>query len=335
MKESVKELIEGVKVGAKRAHGVMTVYCLLAAREIEEDFLTLEEALATGGFSVTEVGEGGTVPELKVKNGLDRKVLMLDGEELVGAKQNRVLNVTILVGPKSESRIPVSCVEQGRWSYRSREFTSERRQMSAELRRRKAESVHSSLAAAGYFWSDQGDVWRSIAAKFSRLEATPSSTMAMADIYKEKTHALDDYVAAFKPIETQIGIAVFINGEPAGLELLPHYAAFAKCHDKITQSYALDALEYAGTDVKPKGSPTRPRVQRLLDAVANAPVETRQSVALGHDLRIASDRVIASALEYEGRILHMSVFPIADAHPAGLSGGSMRSASLRRNRMRP
>ena len=54
-------------------------------------------------------------------------LLMLDGEELVGAKKNRVLNVTVLIAAQSDTVIPVSCVEQGRWSYWSQEFGSARR----------------------------------------------------------------------------------------------------------------------------------------------------------------------------------------------------------------
>jgi hypothetical protein len=41
-----------------------------------------------------------------------------DGEQLVGAKQNRILNMTVLVAAETEVTIPVSCVERGRWGYR-------------------------------------------------------------------------------------------------------------------------------------------------------------------------------------------------------------------------
>ena len=43
---------------------------------------------------ITEVSEGGSVPELRVVNKGDARILVLDGEELRGAKQNRVLNTT-------------------------------------------------------------------------------------------------------------------------------------------------------------------------------------------------------------------------------------------------
>jgi len=61
------------------------------------------------------------VPELAVVNDGDIHVLLLDGEELRGAKQNRMLNTTILLKPKSKTIIPVSCTEQGRWNYASAE----------------------------------------------------------------------------------------------------------------------------------------------------------------------------------------------------------------------
>jgi hypothetical protein len=65
---------------------------------------------------VTELNAGGSVPELRLENNADLPVLLVDGEELVGAKQNRVLNLTILAPAKRTTVIPVSCVEAGRWA---------------------------------------------------------------------------------------------------------------------------------------------------------------------------------------------------------------------------
>ena len=47
---------------------------------------------------------------------------ILDGEVLVGAKQNRVANLSIMLPPATDTVIPVSCVEACRWSYASDNF---------------------------------------------------------------------------------------------------------------------------------------------------------------------------------------------------------------------
>ena len=192
-----KDFLEGIKVGAKQSHKNMTLYCLLAAKEADVDFMTLDEALDSGALTITEMDESGSVPELRVTNRSDQKVLMLDGEELVGAKQNRVLNVTVLIAPQSETVIPVSCVEQGRWSYRSGEFASARRAMSADLKKKKARSVRDNLRAAGSFASAQGMVWQEIDAKFVRMAAAPSPTMALSDLCESHEDMTTDYLEGF------------------------------------------------------------------------------------------------------------------------------------------
>ena len=87
-------------------------------------YLTLKEALEKRLLIVKEVSAEASVPELKVINNADVPMLLLDGEELAGAKQNRVLNTSVLVKEKSELIIPVSCTEQGRWSYQTDEFSN-------------------------------------------------------------------------------------------------------------------------------------------------------------------------------------------------------------------
>src|SRR5207247_10554658 len=69
-----------------------------------------------GMVTVGEVSQEGSVPELVVENKSHRRVLFLEGEQLLGAKQNRILNTSVLVPGGATLRIPVSCVEQGRWS---------------------------------------------------------------------------------------------------------------------------------------------------------------------------------------------------------------------------
>ena len=104
----------------------LTMFPLLrtGANPASLEYSVLDEALAAGVAEITEVSEHGSVPELKFVNRGPKPVLLVDGEELLGAKQNRIVNLTILVAANSALTIPVSCVEAGRWRSSSRAFTS-------------------------------------------------------------------------------------------------------------------------------------------------------------------------------------------------------------------
>ena len=128
--------------------------------EREPFYLTLDEALASGVDEITEVSEQGSVPDLKFINRGPQPVLILDGEELLGAKQNRIVNLTILVAANSELTIPVSCVEAGRWRSRSRAFTSApRTQFASGPRQADGAGDRLDDQRRGDRVSDQSEVW--------------------------------------------------------------------------------------------------------------------------------------------------------------------------------
>jgi hypothetical protein len=75
----------------------MAVYPLLSDYSLGLEYILLDEALGSGVIEVTEVNDHGAVPNLKIYNKSPKRVLILDGEELVGAKQNRIVNTTVLI----------------------------------------------------------------------------------------------------------------------------------------------------------------------------------------------------------------------------------------------
>ena len=103
------------------------------------------------------------MPELAFENASAGKILLVDGDELVGARQNRVVNISILVGGGQRDVIPVSCVEHGRWSYAQsapgRDFRSGNRTLFAKARAGKMGQVSSSMSERGTRASDQHAVW--------------------------------------------------------------------------------------------------------------------------------------------------------------------------------
>jgi hypothetical protein len=181
----IKEVIGRVRVGAPVVHENMTMYPLyhlysLADRgNVDPDYIVLDEALASGLAHVTEISEAGSVPELKFVNESDKAVLLADGEELIGAKQNRILNLTILVASRTETKIPVSCVEAGRWAARSAKFASSPRMHYSAGRAAKVAQVSASLSGTGQRHSNQMAIWHDIAEKMDRLGSiSPTSAMS-------------------------------------------------------------------------------------------------------------------------------------------------------------
>lgn len=333
MDENLQKFFQGISVGGEQNYRNMTLYCLLAAHEAPVDFVTLDEALSAGDIVIGELHEGGSVPELKVSNRSKSRVLMLDGEEVVGAKQNRVLNVTILIGGHSDAVIPVSCVEQGRWSYRSPGFSSQSRLMSANLKRRKSETVSMSLELEGSYRSDQGLVWEEIDSKFARMQTTRSPTGAMADLYESHSTRSSEYLKAFQPVDRQVGMGVFIDGTLAGVELVTRFQGFHAVHGKLVHSYVMDALETADGEIDSAANPSASSLRHVLRAAADAEVKRRNSVALGQDIRLESPHVLAAGLEFEGQILQLSVF-LADDKAGSGTGRPMRRASVRSRSLR-
>jgi hypothetical protein len=79
------------------------------------EYATLDEALESHWIEIAESTESGQVSQIKVINHSEHMIFLMAGEQLVGCKQNRVLNASIMVPPKAEMPLPVSCVERRRW----------------------------------------------------------------------------------------------------------------------------------------------------------------------------------------------------------------------------
>src|SRR4030042_5850467 len=162
----INNFLSELEPGELKVFKNMGIIPLFSSIDGSPTYLTLKEALEKRFLTITEVSQGGSVPELKVVNKAEIPVLLLDGEELAGAKQNRVLNTTILLKENSGTIIPVSCTEEGRWAYASREFEESGHTMNRNVRSRKVSSVSRSLKESHVYNADQGAVWEGINVPF-------------------------------------------------------------------------------------------------------------------------------------------------------------------------
>ena len=316
--------LEGIKFGDIQTHKHVTIVPLMSGNGSGPDYLTMKEAIESGLIMVTEISEGGHVPELKVINRGDKPVLLIDGEELVGAKQNRVLNTTILLRERSETVIPVSCTEHGRWSYRSAHFEESAYMMSANLRNIKNQSVSFSLQNRREFASDQGAVWDEIGVQ-ARAAGVHSATGAMRDIHEARKEDLDDWLELFPLTADQKGLLVMVNGKAVGFDMISSIDAFRVIYPKLVRSYLMDAiLEKPGkgkTDIHEKA-------ESFMSKISTCTEKRYDSVGHGQDYRYEGKKIVGSALIHENTVIHMAFFGITETEKAGrMSSLSRRKAN--------
>ncbi len=315
----MRSYLGALRLGEVRSHGPMSVFPVFGSAEVGPDYLTLSAAFRAGVLTVMEISQGGSVPQLKAQNHGEKPVLLLDGEEVKGAKQNRVLNTSILVPGKGEVVIPVSCTEAGRWAYSSPRFADSESVLYASLKEQKMEAVHQSLRSSGRFSSDQGAIWNNISQRHTLL-GVHSPTGAMKDAYESRKATLQEYVQAFPLDPHQRGLLVFLEGLVLGMEMLSREGAYAELHSRLIESYALDAVARNTTAAK---APTTEQAQEFLKEITQCGEDRYKSAGMGWDHRFRGDRVVGSALVEDGVPVHLAFF-----RPSGNSGGGEGAVHL-------
>jgi len=263
----------------------------------------LEQALGGGSFKVTEVSEGGSVPFLRAENRGANPVLILDGEELVGGKQNRIVNASLIILPGKIIDIPVSCMEAGRWNRQREDFAAGEAVFRAKSRAVQKASVTSSLRREGSYRSDQGAVWDEVSDSLAEMRA-PSATSDFRAGRAKVAQQLDSFAEAIRSFDHQVG-AIFLSKHGIlGLELLATPELFDRCLRKIVRSFAFEVL--ADEDLS---SVLRDPAAAWWEKVQQAHLSRRSSPGAGEDLRIEMPDLIGSGLLWNDALAHFSCFP--------------------------
>ncbi len=297
----------------RQAHKSLTLWPLLRADEPSGslEYVTLSDALARGHIVVDELQGGATVPHVLVTNRGPLATLVLFGEELVGARQNRVANASFLVPAHGEVVIDVSCVEQGRWSRRPGDtFSSIGGLLSHEIRRKMARHVSASRRSGGGFQADQGEVWDEVGDRV-RYSLASSASTAYQDYVGTRRRDLDELAAAFRPVPHQVGFVASIGEEIVGLEAIGRPAVFEHAFSGLLRSYLIDAIDHGLVKERRReqsGSPRFEAPEPFLEALVQAPAEARASLGLGVDVRLEDARVAACALVAD-TLVHVTAFP--------------------------
>jgi hypothetical protein len=268
-------------------------------------YLTLDEALTAGTLEITEVSEGGEVPHLKVMNAADTPVFLMAGEQLIGAKQNRVLNTSLLVPSRTGLAVPVSCVEARRWRYDSRKFASGGNTAHRRLRRLMNKQVLDNYRRTGQAASNQGEVWQEVDRKLKGM-ASVSGSAALHQAYEDHRKHLESYAEWLTVGKDWHGVVFAFNDRIAGMDLFDNPSTLTKLWPKLVRAYAIDALEEAAPAV---GSVALPTVAEWLKAVTGATAASFKSPGLGDDVRFENERLVGSCLMVGAHPVHLEIHP--------------------------
>lgn len=275
------------------------------------DYRLIDEALAAKDAVVEETSESGTVPELRLTNFSDRVILVVDGTELVGAKQNRIVNSSFLIPPKSITRIPVSCVEQGRWGYKGRTFGESAYFAAHSIRKETIRNQKEAILRGRGFASDQGKVWSRVEELSNRMRAS-SPTGALNDVFEQRKASFDVFRSGIRLEGCESGVAFFINGMFNGIELFDRPGTLSKMFPKLLSGVAIEAMDADAARLSPRRSRTPEEmagyVKRIFGELGRSLFERFDPVGIGEDWRYDGRRSFGKALCHGTDLVHLSVF---------------------------
>lgn len=322
----MKDVFPPLKLESAMGYRNLTVVPCFGGWERYQNYLLASEALGSGHLRVTETSSSGTVPELLAFNLSHCPILLIDGEELQGAKQNRILNTTVFLAPASKTRVPVSCVEEGRWNHVSDEFKSGH-YSPVSLRQRKSRDVQLNLRTRGCPESDQGAVWACVSEQVA-ASGGDAPTRALSDALDAQADVLARYHEALPYPEGACGVVAAVAGGFVAADVFDSPTTLEVLWPRLIASYAFDA---EATDLKADKTFSTRAAAVILEHVKEQKGDTFDSVGLGRDLRFEADDLIGQGLVVGNRLLHLSIFPSTFERPVRTrSGPRFRPPSQRR-----
>jgi hypothetical protein len=262
---------------------------------------------AAGGVHISE-RDDAEVPTLQVTNTSGVPVPLVEGETVTGGLQDRVLNVSVLVPAGATIDLPVSCVEQGRWSGGTA-FARGTMHATRRVLRAKSTGVAANVRASGAKHSDQGDVWSAVRFELQRVGGVSATGnfdgVGRALTARDDIAVATDEMVGLGPLAGQCGIVVAHGSRVVAADVFATPDMLA-CHwAAIVRSHLVDAPDEA------RGRPSATRALEFLHRFAAGTGEIAPGVGLGREHHITTRRLVGQALLWDDVLVHASAFALA------------------------
>ena len=269
------------------------------------DYISSEEAIGKNLIEVNEISEGGSVNNLFVINRSDKYVFFMDGDILQGAKQNRVINTSMLIAPNSKTSVPVSCVEAGRWRYSSTKFYSSGHMAPHKLRSDKAQQVKKNLELDNEYYGNQAEVWNKIN-EYEMLHKCKSFTSNLSYIYERKESEFRDFTKVFSLNPEANGIAIFVKNKILNIDLFNRDNIFREYFPKILKAAAMETY-HLKESVKPLSeAEAKYKTNDFFDNYEKLEFSIHKSLGVGQEKRFETREYTGLELDYENHLIHLT-----------------------------
>lgn len=267
----------------------MTVVPILSDTNTPFDILDLKEGLKMGLVKIEEC-DNSNIEQVKLKNNSISPLILLDGEEIAGSLQNRIISQTMIIAPKSEIKIPVNCSEKGRNTYKS-EFHYSNYMANSNTRRKKV--YNKNKLRQNVVWSSIDDL--------EKDKNTCSKTNALRDSYEKNKYDIDSYLKHFKMENNQIGVICIVENK-VGLEIFNNHSLYEKYNEMLLRSYIIDSSNKEKINISNK------ELENILDSINDDSFIKKEAVGLGKYYKISNSYGNGHILIYENNMVHASFF---------------------------
>jgi len=262
------------------------------------------EAIAAGTLEVTEK-EGGVVQELFATNKGPLPVAILEGDTLIGCKQNRVVAHSVLIAAGASAAVPVGCMQHGRWSWQGRHFSTGEMRVDVAFRKEAVRETTAAKRTQGRPALDQRRLWDKVDSRMAAY-CMESPSADYHEALFQRCYEAREQVARFRRQPRDVGVMVTYKGRLVAIEVTGHSLLWAGLADRTLPSYAFlasDPDEIEQLEKQPSDS-----TEGWLERLKQARVATFPALALGEDLEIAGDGLVGAGLQWSEQPIHVAVF---------------------------
>ena len=294
MNQYFKEFINDLEFDKEQVHNNLMFIPITLSKKHDFDFLSLNKAFEEGLVEVKELDDDGSVPEVKVYNKSEQFLIIFDGEHLIGAKQNRIVNKTIIINPFSEIVVPVSCTEAGRWHHTTEGFSKSK--YNAPMKMRKASKQGE---------DSQSEVWDHVASTI-RFAGSDSPTSSLHQVFEEMSPGFDDYREKITRLPSQVGVIIYVNGVFSGLDIVSDTDLFSDLYENLMNSYLLESLEKSDENRVENNSQNL--TKEILDELIHSRLTKGESIGVERRENIKGKQTSGEFVSFNKVPIHLALF---------------------------